>query len=271
MHKRISGKKIAEKIKKELKKQISDMNTEIVFSIIYVGQDPIIDNFIKYKQKFGREVGVKVIVHHFDENVEQDILITEIKNISKTADAMIVQLPLPAHLDTRKILDTVPVAQDVDVLSSKALSLFAQNKNDMFPPVTGAMVEVLKHEQVELVDKKIVLFGYGKLVGKPFGAWLSRQNIPFSVIDSQTSEKEKNTLLREADILIAGAGSPKVIKGDMVKEGVILIDGGTSEAGKRVVGDIDESCYEKSRFYTPVPGGIGPLTIAVLYQNIAKI
>ena len=270
MNKRISGKEIANAIKEELKKEISEINTEIIFSIIYVGQDPVIDNFIKYKERFGADVGVRVIVHNFSADVEQDILLSEIKNISKTADAMIVQLPLPQHLNMRKILDAVPVEKDVDVLSRDGVVSFEQNTNTMFPPVTGAMIEILSNKNYSVTDKKIVLVGYGNLVGKPFGAWLSRQNVNYDILVKETSNDVKIKLLKNADIIVSGAGVPHLITEDMISENVVLLDGGTSESGKKVIGDIDPNCYEKSLFYTPVPGGIGPLTIAVLYQNILK-
>lgn len=270
MGKRISGRAIANSIKEKLKNKISDLNTEIIFSIIYVGQDSVIDNFIKYKEHFGADIGVEVVVHNFDADVEQNILLSEIKNISKTADAMIVQLPLPKQFDTQSILDAIPVGKDVDVLSTDAIMSFENNDNIMFPPVTGAMVEVLQSEDYPLRDKKIVLVGYGNLVGKPFGAWLSRQNIDYDIVTKETSDELRKKLLKKADIIVSGAGVPHLIKANMLSENVVLLDGGTSESGKKLIGDIDPDCYNKSLFYTPVPGGIGPLTIAVLYQNILK-
>lgn len=270
MGKRISGRAIANSIKEKLKNKISDLNTEIIFSIIYVGQDSVIDNFIKYKEHFGADIGVEVVVHNFDADVEQNILLSEIKNISKTADAMIVQLPLPKQFDTQSILDAIPVGKDVDVLSTDSIMSFENNDNIMFPPVTGAMVEVLQSEDYPLRDKKIVLVGYGNLVGKPFGAWLSRQNIDYDIVTKETSDELRKKLLKKADIIVSGAGVPHLIKANMLSENVVLLDGGTSESGKKLIGDIDPDCYNKSLFYTPVPGGIGPLTIAVLYQNILK-
>ncbi len=270
MNKRISGKKIADQIKEVLKKEISGMQTKIIFSIIYVGQDPIIDNFIKYKEQFGVDVGVDVIVHNFETDVEQNILLSEIKNISKTADAMIVQLPLPEHLNTQTILDAIPSNKDVDVLSTKAKSFFKIGAHKMYPPVTGAMVEVLKYENFRITGKNVVLLGYGDLVGKPFGELLSTMEIPFDIITKETNEIEKIELLGSADLIICGAGVPHLLKASMIRSGVVLLDGGTSETGKKIQGDVHPNCYEKALFYTPVPGGIGPLTIAVLYQNILK-
>ncbi|MGB0925172.1 MAG: tetrahydrofolate dehydrogenase/cyclohydrolase catalytic domain-containing protein [Minisyncoccia bacterium] len=265
---RISGKKIAEQIKIDIKKQISELNAEIIFSIIYVGQDPVIDNFIKYKKQFGADVGVTVVVHNFDADVDQKILTDEISNISKTSGAMIVQLPLPEHLDVKTVLDAVPAHLDVDVLGSAAVQNFAQGDTSMFPPVTGAMVAVLNDQNYSVVDKNIALLGYGNLVGKPFAAWLEHQKIAYSIITKETSQNTVNEILLNADVIVAGAGVPGLVQDDMISDNVVLLDGGTSEAGKKVIGDIDPSCYGKSLFYTPVPGGIGPITIAILYQNI---
>lgn len=270
MNKRISGKKIAELIKEDLKKEISVLNTEIIFSIIYVGNNSIIDNFIKYKQKFGKDIGINVMVHHFNENISQDVLLEKIELITGASDALIVQLPLPQHLSRNKILNAIPLEKDVDVLGVLAKKAFAAGSNIMIPPVTGAMIIVLEDQNYEIFDKNIAIVGYGNLVGKPFGVWLSQKKIIYDIIHKNTNEFQKQKILKEADLIVSGAGSPGLITANMIKQGVALLDGGTSEAGKKVIGDIDPSCYEKSLFYTPVPGGIGPLTIAVLYQNILK-
>lgn len=270
MNRRISGKTIAEQIKTDIKKQISELNTEIIFSIIYVGQDPVIDNFIKYKKKFGADVGVNVVVHNFDADVDQKTLVNQIKNISISSNAIIVQLPLPRHLDTETILDAVPANRDVDVLGGIAKTNFAAGNITMLPPVTGAMIEVLKSQNYIINNKHIVLVGYGDLVGKPFGRWLKNQDVKYDIITKDTDEESKKYLLTQADVIVAGAGVPGLITTNMISENVVLLDGGTSEAGKKVIGDIDPNCYKKSLFYTPVPGGIGPITIAILYQNILK-
>lgn len=270
MNKRISGKKIAELIKEDLKKEISVLPTEIIFSIIYVGSNPIIDNFIKYKQKFGKDIGVKVNVHHFEENISQEVLLEKIDKLALTSDALIVQLPLPEHLSVNKILNAIPLEKDVDVLGVLAKKTFADGSNTMMPPVTGAMIIILEDQKYELFDKNVAIVGYGNLVGKPFGVWLSQKKIIYDIIHKNTNDFQKQKILKEADLIVSGAGSPGLITAEMIKQGVVLLDGGTSETGKKVIGDIHPDCYEKSLFYTPVPGGIGPLTIAVLYQNILK-
>ncbi len=270
MSNRISGKKIAEKIKKNIRRKVSILNRDIVFSIIYVGEDPVIDNFIRYKKKFGEDVEISVIVYKFNGDIKEKILISEIENISEKSDAVIVQLPLPLKLNTQKILNSVPTKKDVDVLSENAKLLFAEGNNSMLPPVTGAIIEVLNRNGFVFGGKNIVIIGYGDLVGRPFGVWLERNNIDFFVINKDTSEKDKYEYLINADLIVAGAGVQNLIKPYMIKDGVILIDGGTSEAGKKIQGDVDPACYKKALFYTPVPGGVGPITIAILYRNILK-
>lgn len=267
---RIDGKKIASMMQHSLKQEFKALATEPVFSIIYVGQDPVIDNFIAYKKAFGKKVGVQVVVHNFDEGVTVDELECAMHDIEKTSDAIIVQLPLPQHLEAQRVLDMVPVEKDVDVLSTTAKLMFKQKQHDMYPPVTGAMVQVLESQLYDLQDKNIVLVGYGNLVGKPFADMLEGQGIPCAIVDRDTDDQTKKDLLWNADLVVAGAGVPGLITGDLLSPQTALLDGGTSEAGKRVVGDVDPSCYDDSLFYTPVPGGIGPITIAVLYQNILK-
>ena len=272
MNKQVFGKKIAEEIKEELRQKIVVMERKPVFSIVYVGQDKVIDNFIRYKQKFGEAIGVEVIVHRFPQEITEEQLIEEVFNIfsNKKNDAVIVQLPLPKHIEAQAVLDTLPVAMDVDVLGTSAKELFHSGDSPMVAPVTGAMIEILKRRNFSLTDKNIVIFGYGNLVGKPFGLWLDAQNIPYEVIDRNTDEVEKRKLLKNAELIVSGVGVPHILKPDMISENVVLLDGGTSEAGKKIRGDVDPACYEKALFYTPVPGGIGPLTIAILYRNVLE-
>ena len=268
MKKCISGKKISEKIKISLKNKVSFFPRKIIFSIIYVGQDPVIDNFIEYKKKFGSDIGIDAIVHNFKTKISESELLDSIEKISRQSDTVIIQLPLPKHLDTQIILDAVPVRKDVDVLSTQAKKLFAEGCHTMMPPVTGALVESLKAINYSLDNKKILIMGYGDLVGKPFGSWLRLHGYTYTIVTKETGIEERNNLLKSADLIVSGVGYPNIIHANLISKDVVLLDAGTSEVGKKLIGDIDKNCYEKSSHYTPVPGGIGPITIAVLYQNI---
>ncbi|MCA9352428.1 bifunctional 5,10-methylenetetrahydrofolate dehydrogenase/5,10-methenyltetrahydrofolate cyclohydrolase [Patescibacteria group bacterium] len=264
----VDGKSIAEAIQAELKEYTSTLTTPVSFHIIYVGSDPVIDTFIKYKEKFGGELGVNVTTHRFDEDISFNDLTQAINVIESTADAMIIQLPLPPHLRVQSVLDIIPCEKDVDMLSTDTRRRFRDGGTTWFPPVTGSIIEIIRYHHISLMDKKILLIGNGSLVGYPMSLWLDREGYAYDIITKETDEDTRTSLLLNADIIISGAGVPGMITKDMVKEGVVLIDAGTSESGKKIIGDVDYGTYHKASLVTPVPGGIGPITIAVLYRNI---
>lgn len=266
----VNGKKIAENIKKELLSYTSSLDLPISFDIVYVGSDPVIDNFIRYKQEFGQTLGVKVQIHNFPGDIGESQLIDAIETLNIQSDAIIIQLPLPQHLDTETIVTTVAPEKDVDVLGLDAVNAFKNQEGIFFPPVTGSIVEVFNYHEVSLVDTNIVVIGNGSLVGYPMTLWLDNQNLKYNLLVKETPRTLRDQLLKRADIIISGAGSPGLVSPDMIQDGVVLIDAGTSEAGRKIVGDIHPHCKTKARLMTPVPGGIGPITIAVLYRNIIK-
>ena len=266
----VDGKLIAKKIRNELALYTESVKNPISFHIVYVGSDPVIDNFIKYKKNFGNVLGIHVVVHRFDEDISEKKLVTEITSLTQDADGVIVQLPLPEHLDVDTVLNTVPADQDVDVLGKEALSLFKDAVSNYFPPVTGSIAEIIDYHSIDLTDKKIALVGNGALVGYPTSLWLESSGYHYDLITKETEQEYSQKILGNADVVITGAGVPGLIQPEMVKEGVVLIDAGTSESGKAVVGDIHPDCIDKAELMTPVPGGIGPVTIAVLYQNIIR-
>lgn len=267
---RVDGKAIAQSIKIELKKYTDTLASPISFDIVYVGSDPVIDNFIRYKRQFGESLGVKVTVHDFPADISESELIGSISALNAGSDAIIVQLPLPNHLNTTTIVNAVAPEKDVDVLGALAVSDFKNQTGKFFPPVTGSIVEVFNYHNIQLAEKKIVVIGNGSLVGYPMTLWLDNQGLSYNLLVKETPRTLRDQLLKRADVIVSGAGSPGLVKSDLVSDGAILIDAGTSEAGKKIVGDVHPDAYAKADIYTPVPGGIGPITIAVLYQNIIK-
>jgi len=264
----VSGTLIAETIKEDLKNKVSELVRTPRLGIIYIGSDSVIDNFIRYKETFGKDIGVAVETHQFDELIETEEVVSFIRENNNKFDGMIVQLPIPEHLDRRIILDAIPAKKDIDVLSEEGLSLFSEGRNSTFPPVAGAISEIVKNHDVDFRNKKIVLVGEGLLVGDPTKRWLEREGYTFDLVNLETEKSQKKQLLLGADVIISGVGSPHMITPDMIKEGVVLIDAGTSETGRKLRGDIHPDCMLKSSLFTPVPGGVGPITIAVLYRNI---
>lgn len=241
--------------------------------VIYVGENPTIEKFIGVKQRYGEKVGAKTIVHRFPSDISEEDLVRKIRRLGaeKNPGGMIVQLPLPKHFDTQKVLNAIPEEKDVDVLSEKACEKFAHcahGEPRFMPPVAGAVKVILERGGVKLPGKKILVIGEGRLVGKPVIAWLSRERADFTVANSKTANLPE--LLKKADIIISGAGKPGMIQPHMIKQGVVLIDAGTTEEAGKVAGDVDPSCAGKCSLFTPVPGGVGPVTVEALFQNLLK-
>lgn len=260
----VDGEKIAEEMKLELRL----LGKIARLDIVYVGENPVIEKFIGVKKRYGNKIGAETVVHRFPENISQEDLIREVKRIGgdKNLSGMIVQLPLPKHLDTEAILNAIPEEKDVDALSKKAFEKFASGNSRFMPPVAGAVKEILEEHDVSLHGKEILVLGEGRLVGKPIAAWFAREHADFTVANSKTENLPE--LLKNADIIISGVGKAGMIKPEMIKEGAVLIDAGTTEEGGRVAGDADPACAAKCSLFTPVPGGVGPVTVAVLFRNL---
>lgn len=185
-----------------------------------------------------------------------------------SADAAIVQLPVPEGFP----LDVVPVEKDADVLSQAAREKFERGDVDaLLPPVVGAVQEIFEKNGVEAQGKRVVVVGAGFLVGAPVATWLGQQGAEVTVVTIENSEEEIIAALRDTEIVISGAGSPHFIKPEMFKAGVVLVDAGTSELGGKVVGDADPACAERCSLFTPVPGGVGPLAVAKLFENAVTL
>jgi methylenetetrahydrofolate dehydrogenase (NADP+)/methenyltetrahydrofolate cyclohydrolase len=171
-------------------------------------------------------------------------------------------------MDTDLVIDSIPTEMDIDMLSEDSLVQYRAANTERTAPVAAAIQEMLWHHKIILIGKKIVVLGRGRLVGEPIIALLDRQELEYKVFDIDSNEEEKLAALKEADVVFSGMGMPHAITEDMVKDGVVLIDAGTSEQKGKLVGDIDPSCYEKAQWYTPVPGGAGPLTVVCLLRNL---
>ena len=186
---------------------------------------------------------------------------------------IIIQLPLPKHIDRQNVLDSIDPKLDVDCLGKSASEKFYgsyNSKNDLGFPTALSCMALLDSINFNLKDKKIVVLGQGMLVGKPITALLRFRNLLPTIITDQTENKKE--LIKEADVIISGMGKGKYITGDMIKKGVVLIDAGTSESEGGLVGDVDlESVKDTAGYVSPVPGGVGPVTVAMLLQNVLEV
>lgn len=267
-----NGKQASVEMQAELRGKILQLEATPSLAVISIATHPSIASFIKIKRKYGEAIGIHIDEFDFPESIGEDNLMHEIEKIieSKKHTGIIVQLPLPKEYNSIKILNTIPQELDVDVLSEKNWQKFISTGLPI-PPVAGAVAHILTNTSTTLSDKKVVIIGYGKLVGLPVSAWFKHQNCSLSIVDITTDENTKLKLYKEADIVVSGIGKPHHLKPEYFKEGVILIDAGTSEQAGVLAGDFDPRCTDIASIFTPVPGGVGPLTVAYLFYNLIAL
>lgn len=216
--------------------------------------------YLALKRKKAFEVGISVNVIEFPSAISTEEVIISIAQAHIQTDGIIVQLPFPPHIDIQKVLETIPKKLDVDAV------LYDGTSDTVLPPVVGAIQEIAKEYDVLFATQKVVIVGKGRLVGAPALLWCQKQGAQVEVIDKSTKDKE--SIIASAHILILGAGSPGLITPSMMAPNVLIFDAGTSEEGGVLKGDADPSCASKASLFTPVPGGIGPITIAILLRNL---
>ena len=245
---------------------------KLSLGIISVGDDVISQKFVAEKEKRGRELGVSVRQYKFSIDESTTALREKISDLVKKTghDGFIVQLPLPEGVNSQYILNAIPEAKDIDCLNQKSIGAFAVGRAKILPPVVGAIKTLLESQSIELRGKKIVVVGGGRLVGRPVALWLLSQDLPFTMLTYQSPDLA--AYIRDADIIVSGAGQPHFIGGGVIKDGAVVIDCGTSVEGGQVNGDINPAGLEsKSSWLSPVPGGVGPLTVAYIFKNLAAL
>lgn len=268
----LDGKKLSEKILQGLKKEIKKANLKLRLAVVQVGKNPVSNVYIESKRKAAEKLGMNFKLYQFDEKIRPDDLKKEIERIVGDPEnsGVIIQLPLPKKFLTDEFLNLIPAEKDVDVLSEKSLGKFYQGKLKILPPIVAGILELLRNYKIKLKGKNIVLLGAGRLVGLPLAVQLMREKATISVLNEFT--KDTASFTKKADILISGVGKPNLVKGDMVKRGVVVVDAGTTMLKGKLLGDVDlKSVAKKASYITPVPGGVGPLTVACLLENLVKL
>ncbi|MEI6316457.1 MAG: bifunctional 5,10-methylenetetrahydrofolate dehydrogenase/5,10-methenyltetrahydrofolate cyclohydrolase [bacterium] len=265
----IDGRKIRDEILITLQARVEALSFVPIFCDVLVGSDPASLQYVQMKNRTAENIGIQTHPAVFPESITTDELISEIKKISEIPHmaGLIIQLPLPAHIDVKRVLDCVPVSLDVDAISTEASNKFYADNPVFVFPTAAAIMKIFEAIDINLVEKKVVMVGQGMLVGKPVVHLLHKIGVSVSVIDIET--QNKNEILKSADIIISATGEANLIKGDMLKDGVVLIDAGTSESNGGIAGDVDRDSVENvASMLSPVPGGVGPVTVAMLMQNV---
>jgi methylenetetrahydrofolate dehydrogenase (NADP+) / methenyltetrahydrofolate cyclohydrolase len=259
----IDGKAIAGRILESVRAEISTMEKPPRLTVFTCAPNFETQKFLALKQRRAQEVGVTVEVISLDPSMVTVEVIRTIQESLPETDGVIVQLPFPASIDIQAVLISVPASYDVDAL------LYAGEETDILPPVVGAIDAIAEHHQIQWQDKKVVVVGQGRLVGAPAASYADRKGAEVVVLKKDTDDNEHK--IKTADILILGAGVPGLVTADMVQDGVVVFDAGTSEEGGMLVGDASPDVASKAALLTPVPGGIGPITIAILLKNVLKL
>jgi methylenetetrahydrofolate dehydrogenase (NADP+)/methenyltetrahydrofolate cyclohydrolase len=272
----LDGKALAKKIRDRIKKETDELLKErdIIpgLAVILVGDDPASQSYVKMKEKVCKEVGFYSIVHKMPKNIAQEEIIgtIEMMNANPRIDGILVQLPLPSQINTNKILEVIEPSKDVDGFHPYNVGRL-NTKLDGFVPCTPlGVMRIFEEYNIELEGKNVCIVGASNIVGKPMSALALNANATVTVTHIYTKDLKSHT--KNADILIVGVGVPKLIKEDMVKDGAIVIDIGINRLSDgSLCGDVDfEAVAPKCSYITPVPGGVGPMTIAMLIENTMK-
>lgn len=265
----VDGRKIAEDLTALVRREAETFATPLVVRAIVMQPSPATESYLRIKERRAEEAGMRLELIRLEDDATTADVIRKIE--LPGADAIIVQLPLPDHVDTEAVLDAIPLTKDADVLSRKAQARFReQTPHALLPPVVGAIVEILERHGVMVAGKRAVVLGQGKLVGEPVTLWLRASG---AVVTTRTRESGTDGMsaLKEADLVISGVGSPGLIRPEHLSQGVVLVDAGTSESGGAIVGDADPACAEVASLFTPVPGGVGPVAVAYLMKNVLTL
>ena len=256
----VDGRKLAKRIYAELQNEVSHLTQVPHLTVFTCAPNFATKKYLRLKQRKAREVGVGVTIIELPDDLDTQQVQQSVERACMQTDGIIVQLPLPAHLDTDRILATIPPDYDVDGVH------YGAGVQTLLPPVVAAIAEIAGEYDVSFTGKQVVVLGYGRLVGKPASVWAKQQGAQVTVLTKDSADTA--TVIKQADILILGAGQAHLVKPDMVRDGVVIFDAGTSEEGGELAGDADPACAYKASVYTPVPGGIGPLTVAMLLRNV---
>ena len=270
----INGKEIAENILNNIKKEVESYDVKPTLAVIIVGNDPASKVYVKNKIKKSEFLGFNSILKELPENTTKEELLDVIKNLNedKNVNGILLQLPLPKGLNEKDFLDEISPIKDVDGFTTyNSGKLFKGEKPYAVACTPKGIIKLLETKNINLEGKLAVVIGRSNIVGKPIAALLLQKNA--TVIQAHSKTKNLPEILKLADIIISATGKEEFIKGDMVKEGAIIIDVGiTRNKNGKLTGDVDfESVNKKVSYITPVPGGVGPMTIASLMENTLEL
>jgi methylenetetrahydrofolate dehydrogenase (NADP+)/methenyltetrahydrofolate cyclohydrolase len=278
----LNGKEASEEVLRELRELIPTLAKVPRLAIVHFDPPDRLSPFIRAKVRAAEAVGIECRLYPMPQTISSSKLSERLHQIVHEAhvDGVVLQLPLPPQLEKNRhgILRIIPEEKDVDCLSERFLGRMVSGRTtlrlrhgdvSLVPPVAAAIAYWIDREHIEVVGKRVVVVGWGDLVGKPVALWFLNQGATVTV--ARSTERDLGAILRSADIVVTGAGKPGLVRGEMVRDGVILFDAATSEDRGLIRGDIDASAAARASFVTPVPGGLGPLAVAMLLRNLVLL
>ena len=267
----IDGRAVAAEVRRRVGVEVADLHAASVspgLATVLVGADPASHVYVRMKRRACEEVGIESIHHELPESAPQEELesLLEALNGDRAVSAILLQLPLPSHIDAGAMTAAILPAKDVDGLTPVNAGLLAQGRRGLVPCTPLGVMELLAHAEVELEGARAVVLGRSRLVGKPLAQLLLAANATVTHCHSRTRDLAE--VCREAEVLVAAVGRPGTVTSEMVRKGAVVIDVGINRTGAGLVGDVDfEAVRARARAITPVPGGVGPMTIAMLLAN----
>ncbi|WP_459195429.1 bifunctional methylenetetrahydrofolate dehydrogenase/methenyltetrahydrofolate cyclohydrolase FolD [Wukongibacter baidiensis] len=268
----IDGKKVSKKIREELQVTINELKEEkgVVpgLAVIIVGNNPASRAYVRMKDKACKALGMHSELHSLEEDVSEEELLSLIDRLNndRGIHGILVQLPLPNHIDEMKVLKRISHEKDVDGFHPINVGKLVVGEDTFIPCTPHGIIKLLEYEGVDIEGKKAVVIGRSNIVGKPISMLLLQKNATVTICHSRTKDLKEVT--KEADILVAAIGRPKFVTSDMVKSGAVVIDVGINRVDDKIVGDVDfEDVKNVVDSITPVPGGVGPMTITMLIYN----
>lgn len=265
----INGRAIAAKLFEDISLRVSKLDFKPLLCDVVVGNDPVSLSYVKIKAKKAENCGMEFDLIQLPETSTDEEVCTAIisEQLKDNIRGLIVQLPLPKSLSAERVLQCISQDADVDVINPISSEKFYENEFKLMPPTAGAVMHILEQLPVNLYEEQILVLGNGELVGKPVAHVLKTRGLNAITATEQTPNRAE--LLKQATVVITGIGKAGVLTGDELNDGVIVIDAGTSESGGSIAGDVDfETVAPKARYITPSPGGVGPVTVAKLLENV---
>ncbi len=262
----LDGKLVRDEILYQLNKKVAGLNLSL--AVIQIGNDEASTIYINQKEKMCHNLGIEFKHYKLEENVtnEDVIRLIESLNIDNTT-GILLQLPIPEHLNVQKIINTIDYRKDVDGLTKQNVANLVLNENGLIPCTPKGIMTILKKYNINLTGKNVVIIGRSNLVGKPLYNLILKEN--GTVTTCHTKTRNLKEITKNADILISATGHASLITKDMIKKNAVIVDVGISRINGKLVGDVDfDKVKEKASFITPVPGGVGPMTIGSLAENI---